>query len=213
MTTRVETPQSRCWISFARADITPPVGIYHRMWGAALHDRATGIHRPLTATVMWLEAIDKSARHLVMGLDHCILDREVFERIRQEVGTMVAISPNEVQVCLSHTHGSAWMSRSRSHLPGGELIEPYLDQMVKACVSAASCAVDDAEPATLIYGTTRCSLAAHRDYHDIVTNQYVCGFNPDSPADDTVVVAKAIADDGRTLGTVVNYACHPTTLA
>ena len=40
--THVETPQSRCRVAFASADVTPPVGMYHRMWGAALHDRSTG---------------------------------------------------------------------------------------------------------------------------------------------------------------------------
>jgi hypothetical protein len=40
----------------------------------------------------------------------------------------------------------------------------------------------------------------------------VCGFNPSGPADDTVVVARATDDSGRTVATVVNYACHPTTL-
>ena len=42
----------------------------------------------------------------------------------------------------------------------------------------------------------------------------MCGFNPDGPADDTVLLAKVTADaDASVLGTVVNYACHPTTLA
>ena len=54
-TTWVETPQTRCRAAVARCDITPPVGIYHRMWGAATHDRATGIHKPLLATLLWLE--------------------------------------------------------------------------------------------------------------------------------------------------------------
>ena len=49
--TEVNTPQSRCHFALAWADITPPVGIYHRMWGAAKHERATGVHRPLRATV------------------------------------------------------------------------------------------------------------------------------------------------------------------
>src|SRR5437899_10207023 len=49
--TEVNTPQSRCHLALAWADITPPVGIYHRMWGAAKHERATGVHRPLRATV------------------------------------------------------------------------------------------------------------------------------------------------------------------
>ena len=87
MTTRVDTPQSRCRVGFARADITPPVGIYHRMWGAALHDRATGVHRPLTATALWLEALDGSGRQLVLGLDHCLLDGAEFDRIRDAVGS------------------------------------------------------------------------------------------------------------------------------
>lgn len=48
----VHTPQSRLRFGVARRDITPPVGIYHRMWGAASHDRSTGVHRPLTATAL-----------------------------------------------------------------------------------------------------------------------------------------------------------------
>lgn len=53
MTNVVHTPQSRCRAGVARCDITPPVSIYHRMWGAALHERATGVHRPLTATALF----------------------------------------------------------------------------------------------------------------------------------------------------------------
>ena len=52
--TRVKTPMSRCRAGLGTADITPPVGIYHRFWGAARHDQATGVHRPLRATVLLL---------------------------------------------------------------------------------------------------------------------------------------------------------------
>jgi hypothetical protein len=211
--THVDTPQTVGRVGFARADITPPVGIYHRMWGAAVHDRATGVHRPLTATALYLESADGAARQLVLGLDHCLLDRAEFERVRDQVGETTGIAEPAVRVAMSHTHGSAWMSRSRAHLPGGELIGPYLDEMAEACARAAADAVGAAVPGTILYGTARCSLAAHRDFRDPATNQFVCGFNPAGPADDTVLVAKAVADDGRALGTVVNYACHPTTLA
>ena len=54
----IRTPQASCRAGFASGDITPPVGIYHRMWGAALHDRATGIHRPLEAKLMWMEPLE-----------------------------------------------------------------------------------------------------------------------------------------------------------
>src|SRR3954467_3296292 len=107
MTTRVETPQSRCKVGFAQADITPPVGIYHRMWGAALHDRATGVHRPLVATAMHLEPphgpamrpepLGGSARLVVLGLDHCILDGAELAKIRNRVGRT---GPDDVMVAL-----------------------------------------------------------------------------------------------------------------
>jgi len=213
MTTRVETPQSRCRAGFARADITPPVGIYHRMWGAALHDRATGVHRPLTATALWLESIDGKERQVVIGLDHCLLDREEFNRIRALVSKSAGIAEGRVFVAMSHTHGSAWMSRSRAHLPGGDLIGPYLDQMGETCGRIASTAAQAAQDATIVYGQSRCDLAAHRDFWDASSRQFVCGFNPAGPADDTVQVGKVVSDTGETLGTIVNYACHPTTLA
>ena len=41
----VVAPQSRCRLGVARVDITPPADIYQRMWGAARHDQAEGIHR------------------------------------------------------------------------------------------------------------------------------------------------------------------------
>lgn len=214
MTTRVDTPQSVCRAGFARTDITPPVGIYHRMWGAARHERATGVHRPLTATALWLQAADDSAVKLVIGLDHCLLDPDEFRRIRETVADHLRILPaDDVHVAMSHTHGSAWMSRTRAHLPGGDLIGPYLDAMTEACTRVAGAAVYAATPATIVYGTAKCSLAVHRDFYDAATDQYVCGYNPTGPADDTVMIGKVVAHDGRTLGTVVNYACHPTTLA
>jgi len=56
-TTRIMSPASRLRFGLRRVDITPPVGIYHRMWGAATHDRSTGIHRPLTATAFVLRRL------------------------------------------------------------------------------------------------------------------------------------------------------------
>ena len=57
----LDTPTSRCRLGVARCDITPPVGAYHRMWGAARHDRSTGVHRPLTATALVFQALAAGA--------------------------------------------------------------------------------------------------------------------------------------------------------
>ncbi|MSQ94870.1 MAG: hypothetical protein EXR98_09990 [Gemmataceae bacterium] len=211
----VDTPQTRCQAGVSRGDITPPVGIYHRMWGAAVHDKATDVHRPLLATLLWLQPMSDDAKQaqLIVALDHCVIDSAEMTRIREALGQATAIGPAQVQVTLSHTHGSGWMSRSRAHFPGGELIGPYLDDVVKKLTQLARQAQQAIQPATIIYVQGRCNLAGQRDYLDTDRRQYVCGFNPAGSADDTVLVARITSVKGVNLATMVNYACHPTTLA
>jgi hypothetical protein len=211
----IDTPQTRCRAGTSRGDITPPVGIYHRMWGAAAHDRATGVHRPLVADVLWLEPLagGHAEGQLLVALDQCILDRAEVDRMSAAICRASGIAPAQVQVTTSHTHAAGLMLRSRAGFPGGDLIGPYLDFVAERLAELAPRAMRDARPATILYGKGQCDLAAHRDAWDERTGQFVCGLNPDGPADDTVLVARIVADGGGPIATVVNYACHPTTLA
>jgi hypothetical protein len=211
----VRTPQAYCRAAIARCDITPPIGIYHRMWGAALHDRATGVHRPLEATLLWLQpnVPTSAAAQVVVALDHCILDAHELLNIRQAIHAATNIACADILITLSHTHGAGWMSRSRSDLPGGELIGPYLDQLAVQLVELARAAQRCLTPASIVFAKGRCDLAAHRDYFDEQRQRFVCGYNPQGSADDTLLLARVSDLQGTTLATIVNYACHPTTLA
>src|SRR5260370_1169777 len=146
-------------------------------------------------------------------MDHCILDGVEMDRIRTAVGRVAGLTAAQIQIALSHTHGSGWMSRTRASFPGGDLIGPYLDALAEHIAALAREAADTAVPATIVYGQGRCALAAHRDLWDETHGQFVCGFNPTGPADDTVLVARVTGPTGEPLASVVNYACHPTTLA
>jgi hypothetical protein len=213
--TVIKTPQARCRAAMARCDITPPVGIYHRMWGAALHDRATGVHRPLHATLLWLEPVANTPGEpqVIVSLDHCILDREELHRIRQSIQDVAAVRYDNILITLTHTHGAGWMSRTRSDLPGGELLGPYLDGLAEKIGALASEAKQRVAPVAIVYQTGRCNLARHRDFYDAERKRFVCGFHPEGPADDTLLIAKITDTSGNVVGTIVNYACHPTTLA
>jgi hypothetical protein len=151
---------------------------------------------------------------VLVGLDHCLLDNSEVESIRRAIAEASGIAVELVHVIVSHTHGAGLMSRSRGELPGGELIAPYLDHLATQVGELAVAAKISAVPATIVYGSGRCSLAAHRDYFDQERQHFVCGFNPEGPADDTLLVARITADrDEKTIATLINYACHPTTLA
>src|SRR5580698_915832 len=91
--TVVNTPQCRCRAAVARCEITPPIGMYHRMWGAALHDRATGVHRPLEATLLWIEPHPPATGEprVIVSLDHCILDAEEVHAIRDAIHASTTI--------------------------------------------------------------------------------------------------------------------------
>jgi len=205
------TPQSRCRFALAHADITPPAGIYHRMWGAAKHEQATGVHRPLRATIAVFAPLAGEERQVFVALDHCVLGAVEHRNLVSAVSAISGAAAEEILVVFSHTHGAGLMGLDRAGLPGGDRIPPYLDQLGQTVGTLAKNAIDSLSPASIVYGTGRCSLGTHRDFWD--GSQFVCGHNPGVPVDDTLVVARVTAEDGTTLATVVNYACHPTTLA
>ncbi len=221
---RIETPQSRCRFGIAQSDITPPVGIYHRMWGAAVHDRSEGIHRPLTATAMYfgrlppvgLEASSAESAQslqLLLALDHCLLGGNEVDALRRRVGERTGLPTEAVVVTFSHTHAAGLLNLDRRDCPGGEMIPPYLEQLTETVGRLAVSALNTAVEADIVYGTGRCNLAAHRDLYDEQLGEYVCGYNPDGAADDTLVLARVTDRAGQLVATIVNYACHPTTLA
>ncbi|HRX80412.1 MAG TPA: neutral/alkaline non-lysosomal ceramidase N-terminal domain-containing protein, partial [Pirellulaceae bacterium] len=216
MTRSVEFKQSLVQAGVARGDVTPPIGIYHRMWGAATHDRSTGVHRPLTATVLSIspvEANESSHHKIIVALDHCLLWTVEMRTLLDRVSERAGVGRDSITVFFSHTHAAGLMGLERCDLPGGDLIPQYLDDLASEIARLVRDAIENAEPAAIGYGTGNCSLATNRDYFDTERDGYVCGFNPDGVADDTVVVARVTSDSGTTLATIVNYACHPTTLA
>jgi hypothetical protein len=123
------------------------------------------------------------------------------------------LAEEQLVVAFSHTHAAGLMGLERQDLPGGDLIAPYLKKLADQLSDLIREARRSAQPAVLSYAIGRCDLAAHRDFWDEVSAQFVCGFNPAGPADDTVPTVRITDAQGQLLGTVVNYACHPTTLA
>jgi Neutral/alkaline non-lysosomal ceramidase, N-terminal len=215
----VDSPQSHVRFAVARADITPPLGIYWRMWGAATHDHATGVHRPLTATAAVFEPLSaadfggEKDRLVLVSLDHCLLGKEEAELVISTICKRCSLLPSQILLTFTHTHSAGLMSLDRVNLPGGELIPPYLRKVADTCANLVAEALTKAEPAVITYGVGRCDLAQHRDFWDEDNKLFVCGYNPKAAADDTVLVARITNGAGKTCGTLVNYACHPTTLA
>src|SRR5687767_10440034 len=106
-TTHINNPTSRLRFGLGRTDITPPVGIYHRLWGAARHDRATGVHRPITCEVMVFGSLDDvpdaPPRHIRAVLDLAGLIQTQHEGLVNILAEAGGIAPNQVVISFSHS--------------------------------------------------------------------------------------------------------------
>jgi len=206
---------TRCGFGCAARDVTPPVGIYARSWGAATHDVAEGIHRPFTATAAVFAPLDDDRPTLALvAVDIGWFQYGPDERaLRAAVRARTGLDEASLLISMSHTHAGPNANSQLRDKPGVELIRPYLDHLTDQIGAAVEEAIAALEPAWVTYGHGRCALATNRDLWDADAGRFAAGYNPDVPADDTLLVARVTGDAGDVRATLFNYACHPTTLA
>ncbi|MHC9046914.1 hypothetical protein ACYX8G_20195 [Microbacterium saperdae] len=207
---RIRIPRTRARIGIARRDITPPLGIRAKNWGPADWERSEGAHRPFELTALALTSSDDRPRVLLA------VDGTWWRRVADEQGVRGAIlaglglEPDQLMLSLSHTHAGAVLCAADAHLPGGELIPGYLEALAVAGIAAGREALDTARDGLIEWTSGRSTLAADRELD--VDGRALVGYNPSGAADDTVTIGR-ISVDGVVRATLVNYACHPTTLA
>lgn len=206
-------PAFRGKFGVARRDISPPPGIYSRNWGAAKTDIATSLHRPLTLTALIIQEDEGGDPLALIALDLGWW-RSAEEETR--LGNAVVecgIKPGRYMLALSHTHSGPVFCRGESEKPGGEFVDAYIQNLQKQIREAITEALGALQPGLLEVATGSCGLATNRDLPDPEKNRLLVGWNPDLPADDTLLVGRVSDEAGNCLATLVNYACHPTILA
>ncbi|MGF2949343.1 hypothetical protein [Microbacterium alcoholitolerans] len=206
----IRVPRTRARIGVARRDITPPLGIRAKNWGPADWERSEGAHRPFELTALAIIAADDRPRVLLA------VDGTWWRRVADEQGVRGAIldglelDADQLMLSLSHTHAGAVLCAADAHLAGGELIPGYLEALAAAGVEAGLEALEAARPGLIEWTTGRCTLASDRELD--LDGRALVGYNPAGAADDTVMIGR-LSIDGAVTATLVNYACHPTTLA
>ncbi len=216
---REPSKHTRCRFGIAIRDITPPVGIYNRAWGAAMHDTAEGVHRPLRATATLFAPLDGPADappFALVALDLGWFMNPADEAwFRSLVRGRTGVPDDRFLLTLSHAHCTAVAATHLADRPGGDLAVRYLTTLAERVTEAIEAARADLAPAWILWGEGVCTLAKNRDYPDDEAGKYACGYNPTppEPPDTTLLVGRVTGDNGATRATFFNYGCHPTTLA
>jgi len=196
-------------IGVAEGDVTPPVGVANRCWGAASHDVASGVHRSLEVCVWVIQA---EPVVVLVGLDGSWWQggqRE--ERCRTAIAMAAGTTPAQVLLCLSHSHAAVPLVDDVDRGPGSDSLARYLDDLPEQLAAVTRRAAMACTPGILqaVYGS--CTLAACRDQRG--PDSWAIGHDPDAPADQTLAVMRFVDVGGVVRGLLVNYACHPTSLA
>jgi hypothetical protein len=203
-------------IGTARVDITPPVGIYARNWGAQSHDVADSIHRPLTMTALALAAGPDQPPLILIDADLGYWTTlQTFVSLQQQVLAALRLDSARFLFAMTHTHASPHLSDPMPEWQGGDILQAWLDQLPAAAILAAESALRSLEPGLLEWHTGHCQLASARDLRDPHSGdgRIICGYDPSTPADSTLLIGRVTGKQGEVRATIVNYACHPTTLA
>ena len=213
------TPRTVVWrenmsalrMGIAQADVTPPVGIESGVWGASKHSRSESVHHGLFLTVVARED-EHGKKKFIVGIDLCVLGcLECGESLLTKIASELAIDQNDLLFSSSHSHSTPLPCIHRSRKDGSELVPGFIDQIVSGTVKACREAAANIHDVDITWAYGKCDLAVNRDLP--CGSQEVVAFNPDIPADDTLAVGRIADRSGKIIGTIANYACHPTTLA
>ncbi|MEP0843636.1 MAG: hypothetical protein HRF43_13110, partial [Phycisphaerae bacterium] len=164
---QVFDPSAEVLCGVARREVTPPVGIYNRSWGAARHDTAEGVHRPLYATAIAMRARgpandppgNDDAPLVLVDLDAGWWQVPDDERyVRGAVLARFNLDEARLMIALTHTHAGPSLARADADKPGGGLIAGYLVVLRERIMEAVVEALAGAVPATLSWTYGRCGL-------------------------------------------------------
>ncbi|MHA4808959.1 hypothetical protein ACX0G9_12675 [Flavitalea flava] len=223
----VRSIEPNCFTGFfgvAEASIDPPPDIYFRNWGAAAGDAAIGFHKTMKMQCLAIR-LQESGKPLVLvtaDLGWWIHAGDELA-IRQQMLTTFQLEESQLLFCLSHTHAGPAICSQDKDKKGGNRILPYLNQLKETMAGLIRQSMDQLAPGMLSWEYGKCNLATNRDLQveplkaapgkeDEGGQVYLVGYHPGAPADDTLLFGHITTEAGLPICSIVNYACHPTTL-
>lgn len=200
-------------VGFSQVDITPPVGAL--MTGPDI-PRSIGTDDPLSAKAL---VVQRGNRMLaIVGVDLVKIRRDLADAAIAEACQRTGIHHDAVMICPSHNHSSPFIPM------GGPNNKDYLATLPGLIADSIEEAYKARQPArmflgrSLVYeGLKNRRVVSKAD--GLVLNTWLNKLNDlqqtpqvlgtEGPIDPELWVARFDSLDGRVLGMLVNFACHP----
>ncbi len=197
-------------VGFAEVDITPPVGTHKIGW---LRDLITDtVLDPLYARIFVMACGGRTIAFV--QLDTLSIRWTQTTAIREQVSKRHGVPGDGIMVSATHNHAGPAVANC------GDVRrdDAYIGQLIEKVVTGFGRAVADMQEAEIGFGSCFEFGVAHnrrvifrggtvRTHGTFDDADALC---VEGPIDPELAVLAARARDGRLLGAVVNFACHPT---
>lgn len=199
-------------VGVAEVDITPPLGI--RMSGMWEDRHATEILDPLFARAM---VIDNGETQLCfVACDVLSVRRSTVVNARQAIHGGTGIAPGRIAVSATHTHWGPATTFIWTHDLAPD--EHYIASFERAIADAACQAFEKRVPATIGFAWRFEGKLSFNRRYTMRDGKVLMHPTPGStdilyqegPVDPEVGILCARDASGKTLGCIVNFACHAT---
>jgi hypothetical protein len=190
-------PDAPYRVGVAKVEVTPdhPMG----EWGGAHNRMVDTAYQSLYVRTM---AISDGATPVVIVSGEILYwDRDVVEMARQRLSARYDLGSEQILMVATHTHNGPSYSRD----------DAYKQTLLNAIEQTVGEALAMAKPAALRFGRSECYNSVNR--RRLKKNGFVAwGINPYGVTDPEVIAVTAVGADGKPIGVLTNYACHPTTV-
>jgi len=208
-----EGPQGELRVGFGESDITPPIGGI--MTGAGLL-RSVGTDDPLLAKTLVVQSGDRTIA--IVGVDLVKIRLDLADAAIAQASQRTGIDPDAVMICPSHNHSSPFVPM------GGPNNKDYLSTLPGLIADSIEQAHRALQPARMLLGRSLVYEGLHNrrvvsKSDGLVLNTWLKKLNDleqtpqvlgtEGPIDPELWVARFDTLDGRVLGTLVNFTCHP----
>jgi neutral ceramidase len=209
-------PAGALKVGFSQMDITPPVGAI--ITGPAL-PVSVGTDDRLHARAMVVQSGDRKLA--IVGLDLVKIRRDLADAAIAQVTAQTGIAAEAVLICPSHNHSSPLIPAQGDSATANREYLSALPKQIADCIAQAHQAL---QPARMFLGRSLVYEGHHhrrviakgdglalntwlKKLDDLEQVPQVLG--TEGPIDPELWVARFDALDGRVLGTLVNFTCHP----
>jgi hypothetical protein len=192
---------------FAKSEITPPAHLWDKLNIYGQKPPISGVHDRIFARALVLSSAESRARIAIVSCDLLIITKDLKETILKNLESTVN---GEIELLLAATHTHTTMGNYWENKIGRRVLGKYSPEffsfLAERIASVVEQAAENVQPAQMAYVKKEVrGLSKSRRARDPASGER-------SPIDRELAVIKFTSSEQKTLGYILSFSAHPTTL-